>query len=113
MIDSIKQFLFSYDFMSALAIYTYWVPLLVCAVTYLFRFVHYYQVDLRNCAEKYYRPNLTIGAIIWHIILTFTPCINMLAMIFDCAGSVFGWLGRTFDTPLVRKQYVENKLNEN
>jgi len=99
----------SYEFMSMLALFTYWIPALICTTVYLFRFVGMYRIDLAKCEEEYYRPSLTVGVIIWLVICAITPAINLIALVFDCAGSTFKWLGRTFETPLVRARPQESK----
>lgn len=98
------EYVTSFEFTSFLAVFVYWIPALVCATVYLFRGINAYRTDLQNCTERFYHPKLTVGMIIWHLIVVVTPCINLLAMVFDCAGSVFKWLGRVFDFPLVRHQ---------
>ena len=107
MIESIKQYALSYEFISMLALFTYWIPLLVCATVYSLRFVGMYKRDLKGCKEKYYTPSLTIGVIVWYLVVTLAPAVNMLAMVFDCGSSVFEWLGKTLNIPLVRK--IEGK----
>ena len=105
MIDYVK----SYEFMSMLALFTYWIPALVCTVVYIFRFVRLYKLDLSKCEEKFYSPQLTVGLIVWLAICALTPAINLFALVFDCAGSVFKWLGKTFEIPLVRARPQEAK----
>jgi hypothetical protein len=100
MIDWIKN----YQFNGTLALYTYWVPLAVCLIVYAFRFVSAYREDVKKSSEPYYSPTLTIGAILGHILLAVTPAVNLFAMVFDCTASVFRWLGRVLDVPLVRKR---------
>lgn len=100
MIEWIKN----YQFNGTLALFTYWVPLAVCLIVYAFRFVESYRDDVKNSTESYYRPTLTIGAILGHILLAVVPAVNLFAMVFDCTASVFRWFGRVLDVPLVRKQ---------
>ncbi len=100
MIDYAK----SYEFMSMLALFTYWIPAFICAAVYLFRSVSLYKTDLDNCEKKHYYPKLTVGLIVWMIIRAITPAINLFALVFDCASSVFKWLGRVFDIPLVARK---------
>lgn len=64
-----------------------------------------YKEDLsKREDEKYYSPTLTVGLIVWMIIMTITPCINLFALVFDCASSVFSWIGKVLDIPLVPKK---------
>lgn len=102
MLNAIKEWVTSYEFVSLLALYTYWIPLVVCVVVYTTRCGVLYRADLKECDEKYYRPGLTVGFIVWHILISVVPGVNLVAMVFDCAGSVFRWLGNVLDTPLVR-----------
>lgn len=100
MIEWIKN----YQFNGTLALYTYWIPLTVCLVVYAFRFVSTYRSDVKDCAKDHYHPSLTIGAILGHLMLAVVPAVNLFAMVFDCAASVFRWLGRVLDVPLVPKR---------
>ncbi len=102
MIEYVKSF----EFNSLLALFVYWIPTAICVAVYLFRSIGLYKRDLKKCDEKYYSPQLTIGLIIGYTILAITPCVNLFAMVFDCLGSVFKWLGRFMDIPLVPKRPV-------
>lgn len=104
MIDSIVELAMSYQFVSFIALYTYWVPFMVCTIVYVMRCASYYRADLKASSGKYYTPKLTVGYIVWHIIIATLPAINIFAMVFDCASSVFRWLGNIMDIPLVRKK---------
>lgn len=99
------DYVLSFEFNSLLALGVYWVPMLVCFITYTFEVINEYKVDLRRCEQKYYTPRVTVGLLIWMTALTFIPVLNLFAMVFDCAGSVFRWIGDVFDTPLVRSKY--------
>ena len=98
------DFITNYEFISMIAIFTYWGPMLICASVYLFRIIGMYRDDLEKCEDDSYRPDLTVGLILWCIGCTVIPVINLFAVVFDCASSVFKWLGKTFDMPLVRKR---------
>lgn len=100
MIDFVKSF----EFASAIALFVYWLPLAICAGVYFFRCVALYKSDLAKSKEKYYTPELTVGLIVWFALCSICPAGNLLALTFDCAGSVFRWLGKVLDIPLVPKQ---------
>lgn len=101
MIEYVKSF----EFTSMLALYVYWVPLFICAVVYFFRTIKLYKSDLTKRQEsRFYIPTLTVGLIVWFILLTITPCANLFALVFDCASSVFTWFRKVLDIPLVPKQ---------
>ena len=100
MIDWIK----SYQFNNLIALYTYWMPLAVCYIVYVFRFISRYKTDLKKSLESYYAPELTVGYILWHIIVATLPGVNIFALVFDCSASVFRWLARVLDIPLVKKR---------
>jgi hypothetical protein len=100
--DAITQFVTGFQFLSTMAMVTYWIPMAICLGVYAFEFVEAYRHDLSRCADVHYRPTLTIGTIIWHLILAVTPCVNLFAMVFDCLSSVFHWLGSFMNYALVR-----------
>jgi len=104
MIESVKNYAMSYEFMSMLALFTYWVPLFICLAVYLLRFVGMYKSDLDKCKDEFYRPELTIGVIVWFISVSIIPAINLFALVFDCSSSAFKWIGDALNIPLVRKR---------
>lgn len=101
MIDSIKNFAVSFEFYSHLALFTYWIPLAICFVTYFARLIKSYRRDLTARSREYYEPELTVGAIVLMFFLSLTPVINMFAMVFDCLDSVIKWIGRTLNFGLI------------
>ena len=110
MIDKFLELLKILSINNVIAIYTYWIPLVVCLVVYLFRFLELYRTDLEESKKEYYYPKLTVGYILGHIFLAIAPIINLFALVFDCLGSIFGYLRslfffleKIFDIPLVPK----------
>ena len=100
MIDYVK----SYEFLSMLALFTYWIPGGICLAVYFFRVVNLYRDDLKKCHQEYYAPELTLGRIVWLVVCAIMPAVNIIALVFDCAGCVFTWLGKVLNIPLVRKR---------
>jgi hypothetical protein len=102
MIDYVKSF----EFTSTLAMLIYWLPMAICLGVYLFKIIGMYRADLgaRDDDAKFYRPTLTIGAIVWRLVLSVTPAVNLFALVFDCMADVFKWLGSFLDIPLVSKR---------
>lgn len=110
MIDKFIELVKILSINNVIAIYTYWIPLVVCLVVYLFRFLELYRADLEKSKNEYYYPTLTIGYIIGHLLLAITPIVNLFALVFDCFGSIFGYfrsfllfLDKIFNIPLVPK----------
>jgi len=102
MFESIGNFFTSFQFVSTLALVVYWIPLAICISVYFFRWVSMYRLDLEASKKDSYSPRLTVGTLIWDLILSVTPCVNLFAMVFDCLGSVLRMIGDVFDMPLVR-----------
>lgn len=98
------DFVTSFEFTSFLALLVYWTPLAICTAVYFFRAIRLYRTDLEKCQKEYYSPELTIGLIFWMLFLSVTPLINIFALVFDCAASVFRLIIDAFDIPLVRHQ---------
>lgn len=103
------EYLTSFEFTSTLSIFVYWAPLVICLLVYTFRCIAEYRTDIAKSANEHYSPTLTVGVILWRAILSTVPCVNLFAMVFDCASSVFKSLGRFFDIPLVPKQRGESQ----
>lgn len=104
MFEGLKSAVTGYEFISMLALFTYWIPLIICLTVYFFRFIGAYKEDLKLCTKEYYTPKLTLGVIVWYVVISVIPCINLFALVFDCASSAFRWFGRALDFPLVRKK---------
>lgn len=102
------DYLTSFDFTSALAIFLYWIPALICLSVYSVRAVRYYKDDLTKCTDDYYRPNLTVGRLVWWILCSITPGANLFALVFDCASSIMGFLVDVLDIPLVPKRKLQD-----
>jgi hypothetical protein len=98
----------------------YWVPLLMCAVGYLFRTVSDVSSDVKNRerleqagkSADYY-PTVRIGTLIGRGLVSIIPVANLLAAIFDVSPEIFGnffkTLGKIFNQPLVPGRKVEPK----
>lgn len=101
MIDYIKSF----EFASALALFIYWIPAAICLSVYFVTAINLYRADVKSRDEgKYYSPKLTIGWIFWHVWVSITPTANLIALVFDCMADVFRCLGAFMDIPLVPKR---------
>lgn len=108
MFDWIGNLITNFEFNSSIALFMYWMPLLVCAVVYFLECINLYRrdVEMRD-SSKHYEPELTVGLIVWYCLLTVMPVANLCAMVFDCASSVFSWLGKFLNIPLVPKRKTE------
>lgn len=101
MIDYIKSF----EFTSAIALFVYWIPAAICIGVYFFKMIGMYRADIKARDEgKYYSPDLTIGWVFWHVLASITPAANLIALVFDCMADVFKLLGAFMDIPLVPKK---------
>ncbi len=105
MIKAITVWVTDYEFNSRLAFYTYWVPMMICLLVYLWRSVLAYQHDVSHCRDQYYNPKLTLGVILLKLFLAVTPVINLFALVFDCFAS----LGALLEIPLVSHRPHEGK----
>ena len=101
------DYMMSFEFTSFLALWVYWIPLTICLTVYMFRTIALYQRDLDSCEKRHYRPELTIGVITWMFICAITPAVNLFALVFDCASSVFKWMSVVFDIALVPRRNTE------
>lgn len=105
-LELFKQFTFT----GQMGFWTYWLPLILCAIGYTGRtWVH--ANELRNPSDKWsykYSNPITVGTIIGRILLTVTPCVNVIALVFglsyDMLGSIFKWVGTVLEFELVKKR---------
>jgi hypothetical protein len=121
MIDTVKNWILTFDFTSWMGFGLYWLPLSLCACGYMVRTWVNYQKDVaaRDKAEREmsdadrervtsYRPTDTVGTLIGRGIVASIPVANLWAACFDVApwmlSSVFDWFSRVFDQPLVPKR---------
>lgn len=102
----IKGFAFTGD----VGIWTYWIPMALCAIGYTFK--TFKQIQLIKAFHKdrnavTWVQDLTVGTVLWRIILTVTPIANVLALSFslasDMLSQVFSWIGRVLEFRLVKK----------
>lgn len=124
MIERLSMFVSEYMVITqTMGLLLYWVPLSFCAYGYTIRTWVNYQKDVaaRAFAEtpgnvnaptylqkEYYHPTDTVGTLIGRALITIMPVANLWASVFDLApkvfGSLFKWVGRVFDQPLVPKR---------
>jgi|GEM_PF-3108499 len=105
MFDRIFHLLTSFEFNSLLAVFLYWLPLTICTICYSGRCVRGWKLDTQNCTEKYYNPQLTIGAVLGRSVAAILPVWNLLAAVFDCGYSIVRWIDGAFTFALVRPRY--------
>lgn len=105
MIDYIMGFKFN----SMLAIYLYWIPMLICYVYNIGAIYYDVQSDLKNReSDVYYREKLTIGSIVVRVITPAIPVWNLLGAVFHTAPVVlkhiFEIITTIFDIPLIPRR---------
>ncbi len=105
-----------------IAVFLYWLPLMVCAIGYTVRtFENYHKdvihrkeyIDGKNaatesrslCNAPYYSPTDKIGTLIGRALVTFIPFANLWAASFDVSPRlfrrIFERIEKIFDQPLV------------
>lgn len=93
-LNSLHQQVMSFDFTSMMGVWLYWVPMLICLVGEAFSIITLARRDAKHRREgeytysPQYRPQLTVGRIIWLMILTFTPVVNIGRALFLHASSI-------------------------
>ena len=97
----------NFAFTGEVGMYTYWLPLVLCAIGYTARTWQQVQQLKAPRETSHWVPNLTIGTILWRVILTVTPIVNVIALVFgvldDMLRTVFSWIGDVLDYELVKK----------
>lgn len=75
----------NWDFTGTMGIWTYWIPLVLCAIGYSYRTYVQIQDIKRYSKDKHahYVPDLTVGTIVWRMFLTVTPIVNILSFSFS------------------------------
>lgn len=85
-----------------LAIWLYWVPLVVCSVVYFVRIVSSLKSDLRKKRQGMINfDQTTYGDILLHIVGAITPVVNVLCLVFDALGSFSKYLHKILRKPVV------------
>lgn len=92
-----------------LIIFAYYLPAAINLCGYSAQFVFEYKYDKKRLeAGTYHTPNLTIGWVLFRILLIVVPLINVVAAVFDILPTFFGDLPaaikRVLDTPIVRRK---------
>lgn len=120
MIENLQTWAMNFDFTSWMGFGLYWLPASVCAYGYTIRSWVNYQRDIKERDEaeidaqspnhrvKFYHPTETVGTLIGRGVVTVLPVANLWAASFDVAprlfSSMFKWVGKVFDQPLVPKR---------
>jgi hypothetical protein len=86
------------------ALWLYYVPAAICLVVYSIRTTREYRVDYKNSLKDNYYPKLTVGVILRRILAALLPTFNIFAVVFNCSGSIFDFIGKVFDMPLIPKR---------
>jgi hypothetical protein len=87
-----------------LAIWLYYLPASICLVVYFIRTAREYRLDYLNSSKDYYRPELTVGLILGRLLAALLPTFNIFAVVFNCSGSIFAFIEKVFNMPLVPKK---------
>ena len=99
------------QFDSALVILGYYIPVLVCLVGYTCETVQEYSAEVARalmCRERNigYNGNLTVGVILYRIIGTVLPVVNIGCILFDIGWPMLRYVNRTINSimgiPLVK-----------
>lgn len=107
MIDTILNYVYTFQWNGWLAIGLYWLPLSFCAYGYSVRTFRRYVADrkLRETPGAHYHPKETLGTLIGRALVTVLPIANLWASAFDLAPKIFSHffetLAKIFDQPLV------------
>lgn len=102
------DFILGFQLTGTIGFYTYWIPLILCAIGYISKTI--YQIrDLKTYSEhKKYVPDLTVGTVLFRVFLTVTPIVNVLALSFsigmDMLTTILNWAGSLLDLTLVSKK---------
>jgi hypothetical protein len=109
MFESLKIWIYGFDFTSWMGFLLYWLPLSLCVYGYTIRTWLNYQKDVKDRESmEFYSPTDTIGTLIGRGLASTIPVVNLWAASFDVAprlfSALFKWLGRIFDQPLVPKK---------
>lgn len=103
MMDLITQWTFT----GQIGFWTYWVPLFLCAIGYIGKTIKQVR-DIKNY-DKHgkYVHDLTVGQVVWMIIATITPIVNVMTLTFSLGwgmlSTVGHWLNDVLDFKLVKK----------
>lgn len=93
-LNNLQQQAMGFDFTSMMGVWLYWVPMLVCLVGEALAIITLARRDVKHRSEgeytysPQYRPQLTVGRIIWLMILTFTPVVNIGRALFLHASGI-------------------------
>lgn len=118
MIEFIKNwtpdFILNFEFNSWLGLGLYWLPLVVCAVGYALRIASGLRKDYEaregrdrsdDWVNRTYNPDITLGYIVWRVIVTVCPVVNLWSVITDIGGELLGKaltaLDQFFRIPLI------------
>ncbi len=109
-LDNVWGGLFSFNPLDPWAAGFYFLPLVICAISYIFETISDLAIDARHLKEynngdhSYYDPKTTVGLILGRAFLTVLPAVNIFVAIFSRLGQILDWLGKTFNIAIIGKK---------
>lgn len=93
--------------MNSINLYLYFIPLVLCLIGYSFRTIDDYKRDsLRDFPLQHYVNKLTWGTIIFRLVISLLPVINILALIVDLSSTmlqkIYNRVCTILDKPIVK-----------
>lgn len=101
----------TFAFTGQTGFWTYWLPTILCFIGYTGR--TWYQIrELKRPKKDSYDysrvPRLTVGTIIGRLLLSITPWVNIIALVFglsyDMVSKVSSWVGKVLSFELVKNR---------
>jgi len=71
--------MFKIKFISMVGLFSYWLPVVICVARNVFKFNFMYKLDVKLSKEGEYKPSLTVGFIIFRLMVSLMPFINTFA----------------------------------
>lgn len=109
----------SFDFTGLMGLSLYWVPFVLCSVSYFLKTHKEYREELRaRDSSGHYYPKLTVGTIVGRAFCTVVPLINLLALVFDAGPFLLSSIYKKFDMfldyPIVKpiRKVDQGRLNQ-
>lgn len=97
----------TWTFTGSIGIWTYWVPLLLCAIGYTGKTIRQVRDIKTYTKHERYVEDLTLGQVIWRVLASITPIVNIMTLTFSLGwgmlSTVASWVNDMFNFKLVKK----------
>lgn len=94
---------------NTIAFWFYWISVCLAMFRMYLNMKDDYLKDIMNCHDKYYEPELTVGAVLGYVAYALIPVVNTIIALYTLFNDILSGIGKVFKNiftmPLVARKY--------